>query len=427
MVSSLTGRVRHRVVELHRGGSSWLVGGSVVAGVAAYLFQLLASRALGDEAFAPISVLWTIQYLLIGVLLFGLETFVTRALTLHGRDRARLRRSVVALAAWAVGCAMVLTGVTWHWRDRLFAGLDELPFVVGALVLAYAAFLLVRGGLAGQRRFHAYGTVTALESVVRLTVAVPVVLLAASTQAVAWVLPVGAVVAALWWVPAQRRPRQEEAPQAALLPLSTPVRFLVLTTVANAAAQTLLAAGPLVLVALAATPAQVSVLFVTVTLLRAPIVLAYGGVLSRLLPPLVRLARSADPRPLRRVVDGTLVGALLLAAAGALGGYLLGPAVVGLLFGPDFAPPALVAAAAAAGVLLASAALLLNQVLVAQSAERRLVLPWLLGVAAAAIAILLVAADPLERVAAGFVVGELVALAGLAVAARPPRRRTVPA
>ena len=41
--------------------TSWVVLGAGFAGIATYLFQIVGTRALGTEAYAPISVLWTIQ------------------------------------------------------------------------------------------------------------------------------------------------------------------------------------------------------------------------------------------------------------------------------------------------------------------------------------------------------------------------------
>jgi len=420
-------------------GTGWLVLGSLLSGLAAYAFQVLGSRVLGEEAFAPISVLWTIQYLIVSIGLFSVETYVTRTVALEQEaGRRRLEAQGVALVAWITGLAGFLAAVTWWLRAALFAGAGDLALVVAAITLAYGVFVMARGDLAGRRRFRAYGLVTAAESVLRFALAVPVLLLWSSTRALAWVMPVGAAVAALWWPVARRRPDPPAPPvrnpsDLDLLPGAGPASptatgFLVPTTIANAASQTLLASGPLVLVALGAGPGEVSVFFVTVTAARVPIVLAYGGLLSRLLPPLTDMAGEGLPaaspssglrrRPLGRVADLATAGTLVVATLGAAAAWFVGRPLVGLLFGEAFAPSRPFVTATAAGVLLATGALLLNQILIARSAERRLVLPWLCALAVAAATIVLVPADPTTRASAGFVAGELAALAGLLVADR---------
>src|SRR5690606_25534967 len=43
--------------------TGWVALGSTVGGAAAFLFQIVGTRVLGPVAYAPISVLWTLQYL----------------------------------------------------------------------------------------------------------------------------------------------------------------------------------------------------------------------------------------------------------------------------------------------------------------------------------------------------------------------------
>src|SRR4029450_939696 len=90
------------------------------------------------------------------------------------------------------------------------------------------------------------------------------------------------------------------------------------TTSANAAAQLLLAGGPLLLAFLHASPTAISIFFVTVTAARLPIVFVFGGILSRLLGTFVRLGDTDHGRSLR--LGGTRV------AAGTGGGGLVGRA-----------------------------------------------------------------------------------------------------
>jgi hypothetical protein len=68
------------------------------------------------------------------------------------------------------------------------------------------------------------------------------------------------------------------------------------------------------------------------------------------------------------------------------------------------------------GVVTATAALGLNQMLIAMGAEIRMVGPWALALLAGATTVVLLGGEPTLRVVAGFVTGELIALAGLLVA-----------
>jgi O-antigen/teichoic acid export membrane protein len=54
---------RHLTRSLRGSGTAYMIVGTFVAAVAAYLFQLVVGRSLGPTEFAPVTVLWTIQFL----------------------------------------------------------------------------------------------------------------------------------------------------------------------------------------------------------------------------------------------------------------------------------------------------------------------------------------------------------------------------
>jgi O-antigen/teichoic acid export membrane protein len=414
-------------------GAVAVMVGSGVGGVAAYGFHLLATRTLGDEAFAPIGVLWTIHYLALTIGLISVEAYVARAVTLHGGDPARLRRSLAAMLAWVGLVTVVVAAIAFAARGALFpAEGPGLPAVVPVTVAGYGLFVMVRGWLAGRYQFPRYAMLTALESVTRLAALGLVVAVAATTLSVAWTLAVAPWAALLWWLVVRSRrasgaPPEDAEEVLAELVTSSDTRYLVSTTVANASSQTLLAAGPVVLVPLGAGAAEISVFFVVVTTARIPIVFALNGLLSRMLPPLVRSARAGRLHRLRRLsllIAGAAAG---FGALGALAGAWLGPTVVALLYGAAFRPPSWLVALAVAGVVGATAALGLNQVLIAMGTEVRLVVPWLVALATGALTVLLVDAEPSLRVIVAFVAGEVVAVAGLTLAVLTARREPAPA
>jgi len=190
---------------------------------------------------------------------------------------------------------------------------------------------------------------------------------------------------------------------------------------ATAAAQTIVAAGPLVVAALGAGAAEVSVFFQTFLLLRAPLTVAYNLV-SRILPPFTRLVEQGEAATIRRLVVGIGATGAALAAAGFGAGYAAGPALVQLLLGAEYRPGALLAALAASGAVLATMALFAQQMLIAMRATGRLAAAWLAGLAAAALSVAIGQAAPSLRVGWAFLIGEVLAFT-LLVSAGLARRR----
>jgi O-antigen/teichoic acid export membrane protein len=427
--------------------TSWVLLGSLVGGLGAYLFQVVATRGLGEEAYAPISVLWTIQFLVLSIPMVSLESWVTREISLGHRVRRGLRAAVAAM----VGLALLVGIAGVALAEHLFSGYTDFGAVAGALVLAFGGFVIARGHFAGQERFRAYGMSTGGESVLRLLLLVAVLAVAASPRSVAWILPVGPIVVTLAFLLSRsRRARGRVAdrtpPGPGLQPPTTVAApgsaepspagtelgtdsqstgFLAATTVANAAAQVLLAGGPLLMIALGAGPVEVSIFFVTITAARTPLVFAIGGVLSRLLPPLSRVVQRGDRHALRRLtalaVGATLAGAVVAAGAAAL----VGAEAIALFFGEGFRPGTYFVTVTAAASVLATGNLALNQVLIALADERHLPAPWLSGLAVALTVALFMGGTATDRVITGLVLGEIVALVGLAatVAWRSQPRR----
>jgi O-antigen/teichoic acid export membrane protein len=158
----------------------------------------------------------------------------------------------------------------------------------------------------------------------------------------------------------------------------------------------------------------VSIVFVTFTLYRAPMTLILN-LQGRILPYLFGLSSSRNFNQLARISRGVVLVGTLLALLGAAVGWLVGPDVVRLLFGEEFAPNSTVAMFAAGGVMAAAAAQIAGQVLVAEARTRRLALAWSGGLFAAVLALVVIGGDPDVRVAASFAIGEGFALLLMAV------------
>ena len=400
-----------------------MVVGAALAAVGAYVYQVVGARSLGDVGYAPIGALWTIQYLVVSIVLFPVETLVTQR-TLVESNRASSDRWLLKVWIWVASSAIVLGVVSWLLREPLFGGLDGLVFVPPLLTLSFAAFLIVRGRLAGLERFKAYGFVTASESGSRAVLAIVVAAIAATTSAFAWIMPFGAALASALWFPLRRKPRERRALGAPVAP-AYPLRFLAVTTSANGALQLLLAGGPLALILLGAAPQEVSILFVTLAAARVPLVFFFSGILSRLLPTFLRSAAN-EPAGLSRTAMLIAAGTIAVALVGGILASVWGAPLIELLFGPDFAPEPWVAAGVTIGVFLATGSTVISQVLIAQRSEVRSLVAWSLGLAAAAIAIAIAGGSPTERVVVAFIVGEALALTTLtAFACRRPDEPSV--
>jgi O-antigen/teichoic acid export membrane protein len=420
-------RRKHAVRPRRRpAGLGILIVGSGLSGVAGYVFQVVATRALGEEAYAPVGVLWTLQYLIFSVLLYPAETYVTRVrLAAEGAGSTSASAAVRAVLVFAAACAAVLALGAFLAGDAIFSGARELSGVVALIALAYGGYVAVRGLLAGAGDYIRYALATGAESVLRLLFVVLVVAtVGATTNRVAYTLPAGAVLApllALAW--RSRRPSGPAAlPQSvglvdvAASQRSGARRFLTATVLANAAGQTLLAGGPLAAVPLGATTAEISTCFVTVTLVRAPLVFGFGGLLARVMPPLTRRAQSGDWQAVRRVGVAMLPVSVATAALAGLLSSVLGPVLVSTFFGSGFRPARVFIGLTAAAAVLATANLLSNQMLVARGSEQRLVVPWLSALLAAVLVLLVPGLAPLTAVGLAFAAGELVAALALAVA-----------
>ncbi|OFW55174.1 MAG: hypothetical protein A2V75_04515 [Actinobacteria bacterium RBG_16_70_17] len=392
-------------------GTPYIVGGTIVASLGSYAFQMIGARALGAAAFDPVSALLTVHFLVFAVLLLPVEQFEIRRVTLGSTGGARAVAGVVA--AGALGA----TAFTLLARDRYFGG-DMVYAAIGFVtVVGNAVMALGRGRLAGRRRFRAYGLVSGVVATVRVLLALAFLAVASTGRSVGWALAVAPLVV-LAWMPFRRDPegtaRRSEAPG----------RFLTGFVLASAASQVLLLLAPLAVGILTDQAGLMSVVFVTFQLFRLPIVMTQN-LMARLLPPFTNLAAAGRDEDLRRWVRRFSAAALVLApVAGGLA-WWWGPALVRLLFGAEFEPSREVAALAAAGTVLAAVSLLAGQVLVARGRTMLLAGAWAAGFAVAVAGLAPIVEEADARVSWAFVLGEAAALAAIVLIAL--RRRPRPA
>jgi O-antigen/teichoic acid export membrane protein len=387
-------------------GTTFMVTGGLIGAIGAYLFQVYGARQLDPEAFAPVSVLWTAFFILATILLVPVEQYVTREVA-SGR-KALPSDLKPALAMTVIGSlvGVVFVVVT---LDDLFFGDPVYVAQIVLLMVGYSLLFVGKGVLAGSRRFAGVGWLLVVETVVRLLAGVLLLQLVADASSLGWAMVIGgfSVLALTWWRHDNGRPEASAAPAGS---------FLAGYVGGTSSSQLLLGGAPIAVAVLGGSPTLISIVFVTFTLYRAPLTLIFA-LQGRILPYLVGLARDANHHQMMRIARGVVIGGALLAVAGGLAGWLIGSDVVGILYGEEYKPSALVSMLAAGGVMAAASAQIASQVLVAEGRTARLSWAWLGGLLVGLLVLLVAGGVPDTRVAIAFAAGEVTALGLMAVLA----------
>lgn len=388
------GGVVHRSLA---SGTGYMVVGTFVAAVGAYAFQVIAARALGSSEFAPIAVLWTIQFLVFTTVFLPMEQLTIRRLNSTSPNAAPWRLFAIVTAA-SIAVAVAFAAAT---LDRLLDGDPAYLLVVAALVAGYGGFALGRGFLAGNRRFREYGLTVLAESLLRLALAGALLAVGVGTIGVAWTLVAGSLVVYVW------RPFRLDPGRLGDVARGTTATLAAFVG-ATASAQTIVAAGPLVVGALGASRSEISIVFETFLLFRAPLTISYS-LIARVLPPFTTLVERGERSVLRAWTIRLAAVAAITAVVGYASGRVLGPAVVAFLLGEEFRPPSGLAAYAGAGVALATVALFTQQMLIAMRATGTLAVAWVSGLVVAGLTVMAAGGSPSMRVGLGFLLGEATA------------------
>lgn len=381
--------------------SLWLAGGSLVNGLAAFLFISLGTHTYGAAGFAPASVVWSIWSVAAAVLTFPMQHWTIRQVR-RGEPLEVVHATYARLGAWALVVGVVVAVASGLLGERLLrtsalAG----PLTVAVLIGAAVPIGYVGGRLVAAGRHARASVLIGGDNVVRLVVASVFTLIGVSSSWFVAALAFGPVVLLIWPAVVVPSTRVE----------ADGVRDVVELSGANSLAQLALAGGPIVVAALGAPDRTVSALFATLALARAPYLVLLGASL--------RLT-SVWSRPTSKAPARGQVGGLTAAAACVAGlvGAAVGPWVVALLFGRDTVLSGVATGWIAAGATLALGTLVLTSNLTATGRTRQLVRAWLIAIGVGALG-LLVPGNAITRTITWFVVTEGVAVAVLSVDATP--------
>jgi O-antigen/teichoic acid export membrane protein len=403
--------------------------GLIIAGVAAYGFQILSRRQLTDTEYAALNGLWAIVFIVAPGFFQPLEQEVSRALA-HRRalgigGAPLVRRAALLGGLLAAGVGLVALALSPKLINELFHG-ETLLLV--ALLISLASYYMAhttRGTLSGNARFKAYGLMHGSEGIIRLTMCAALFAAGVGTP---WLYglalalpPLGAIAVSL----RGQRGLMKPGPEAPYSELSSALSLLLLGSVL---AQALSYASFLAAILLAEPSERASVgRFITgMFIARIPILL-FQAVQAALLPKLASLAGEGRHDDFRGGMKRLVLIVVALGLLGTIAAGTLGPFAGELLFGKEnfiLGHRDLALLAAGSGGLIL--ALTLAQGLIALRGYAPAAMSWFAGIVAFVVATAL-GNDLFLRVEFGFVAGSAVASVAMAAALLYRMHRGVPA
>jgi O-antigen/teichoic acid export membrane protein len=392
------------------GAGSLLIGLSfAISGALTFIFIGISTRALGGTAgFAPIALLWNATFLIVQVLWVAATQTLGRHVAereARGEDWGPVVRSVWR---WQVGLLIGFLVLALAASPFLTARVfDEawITFAFVAAVALYAPEYFRRGIFNGHRQPIRMGAQILAEAASRVVVTVVLLALGLGVAAPAIAIVLAPVVGVLAMRPGLVRPADNTGEPFSV---GKALRFAGPVLVCMACAQTLASGGVVLAGLMGGTKAQVGLLGAALIFTRIP-QYVMSPVIGALLPHASRALSTGGRAALDRfalraagVVGG--VGVLMISGA-----WLLGEWGLKLFAGRAFeAENTLLAtlAALAAFYLLSET---LNQALFALGRGRLAAAGWVVGLLSAALCVLVLRTDLIERISLSLVVGAAVA------------------
>ena len=392
--------------------------GLFIAGFTSYAFFKVGQLALGKEDFKPIVALWFTTFALVPGFFMPVEQELGRALA-HRRALGQGGRPVVRrMLPLTLGLATILiVGVaassSWLTSDMF----DGHWVVTLALVLSisfYAPMHLARGIASGSGRFVAYGTVMAVDGLVRITACVLLWQFGVThVGAYALAVAVSPLVAA-GVVFVRGETKTDDGPPATFSEITPNLGWLLLGTIMAAA---LVNAGPLGVdfLANASDAEKVTAFGNGVLLSRVPLFL-FQAVQAALLPRLARLAAKGDLEEFRHGFSLLLKVVTAVAVLGTVGSFVLGPPILTMVYEGGLDRRTLTLLARASGMYML--ALAVSQGVIALQGHKFVAVGWLSAMIGFLAVTTFASDDLFLRVELGLVAGSTVALAVFSYAFR---------
>jgi O-antigen/teichoic acid export membrane protein len=358
--------------------------GLLLSGVCTYVFLAIAGHALTPLRYSAFAGFWALLFVVAPGIFLPLEQELGRAIAAR-RARGDGPGPVVLRCALMGGAflAVLLAGALLAFNpiDSRLLGGDALLMVALLLGLtAYCAEHLARGTLSGNGRFPAYGILLGSEGVYRALFCGGLALAHVGSPGPYGMALAAGSFAAVATALARERGLLVEGSHATTAEVSTALGSLL---VASLATQFLFNGGTLMVQILAAPGEQHAAgTFLNGRVIAFVPLFLFQAVTAALLPRLSALRSHGNIREFRRTLSRLLLFVAVLGALAIAGAFVLGPAVLRLVFGPDFTLSGRDLALLAASCTMLMAAQALGQGLIATASYRGVVLGWLVGVLA---------------------------------------------
>ena len=392
------------------GAGSLLIGLSfAVSGALTFVFIGISTRALGGPAgYAPIALLWNSTFLVVQVLWVAATQTLGRHVAereAQGEDWEPVVRSVWRWQTVLLVGFLALALIASPLLTRSVFGEFWVTFAFVAAVALYAPEYFRRGIFNGHRQPTRMGAQILAEAASRVVVTVTLLAvgLGVAAPAIAIVLAplVGVLAVRPARVPPPERPGEPFSAGKAL-------RFAGPVLVCMVCAQTLASGGVVLAGLMGGTKAQVGLLGAALIFTRIP-QYVMSPVIGALLPHASRALSTGGRAALDRFAIRSagvvgVVGVLMVGGAWLLGEWGL-KVFAGSRYEAENYLLALLAALAAFYLLAET----LNQALYALGKGRLAAAGWLVGLLSAALCVLVLRTDLIERISISLVLGAAIA------------------
>lgn len=396
--------------------SAALATGSIVAGLLAYAFFALATRSLGADGAAPVSVLWSYWSLAAAVLSFAVQHWIIRTLA-HDGHEGIVARSLPRITAAAFVLVALSGLVAFAFRYSLFndEGLAFPAMVAGITIGAYFTGL-VRGALAGRRRYVATAVFLVAETAFRVVLASGVAVAGGDAKAFGIALVAGPLVGLIWLSSL----RFDHGPSDSTA-LRNPLALASGIAGGSLIAQIVLTSTPVVLATVGGAPQEVTSLFLALALWRAPYLVALG-ITPQLTAVLTAFVVRRQSQRLAQIRALTVVSVVVGAGGATVVGVTVLQPALQLAFGEDVMLEPWALAGIGIGTAVALGNLVLMLMLLALGRSGVATGAWALAVGGAAGWIGLSGMAPLPTVVVAFGVAQVIAFVVFLAFSRRPLR-----
>lgn len=397
-----------------RARSLGLVGlGIVASGLLTNAYLAIVARSVPAAEYAYFGAFWSLAQVAGFGMFLSIEQEIARLFQTPRRPLGVLKAALLTSAAMALAQLGVIA-VGWSLLTRAFGGHSVTVVALGVLCLVSAGQFVVRGALIGMERMGRYAAIMFFDALLRVVFAMLVAMLVADpgSPEFAWTLALAIGFShapqLLSLLLRRTRASTDANPAAGSLGPRAVWSAVAPLLLGSMCAQLLLNGPPALMPVLAQSglDATLAGQFLAVfTLTRIPLFLVVP-LQTALLPILTEILHSGDRTALSQVIRRLSFGVLALAAAAFGLGFLAGPWLVGLIFGPKYVLGGGHVALLAVGVAAYIGLILVTQVLVASVRHRLVAWSWLSGLLVAAL-VLAVVPDLLLRAELAFLLGSV--------------------